>query len=73
MPKVTIEFNLPDEQDEYETMQKASKMQMVLWDFSEYLRERRKWGHDYKSGDDALEKIIDKFYEVVTDNNITLN
>lgn len=45
MPKVIIEFNLPDEQHEYDEVMKASNYSHCLWSFDqEFLRANIKHG-----------------------------
>lgn len=73
MPKVTISFNLPDEQTEYEVVSQASKMQSFLWDFSQQLRSWRKYHHDFKDANDALEKIRDEFYSLINQHRINID
>lgn len=47
MPKATLEFNLPEEQDEYEMTMKAGAMHSAIWDFDQrYLRNIVKYGVD---------------------------
>jgi hypothetical protein len=73
MPKIILEFNLPEEQDEYELAHNAAKFYDCLYNFSQELRTWYKHGHDFKDADDAVEKIREKFYEELNDNNVTLN
>lgn len=73
MPKVTFEFNLPDEQNEYEVMNQASRAQSFLWDFSQQLRSWRKYYHDFKDADDALDKIREEFYRLINEHRINLD
>ena len=73
MPKVTFEFNLPEEQTEYEVTNQASKMQSFLWDFSQQLRSWRKYYHDFKDADDALDKIREEFYRLINDHRINID
>lgn len=45
MPKAVLEFNLPEEQEEYETVMKASNFSHCLWSFDqEFLRGNTKHG-----------------------------
>lgn len=39
MPKVTIEFKLPEEQEEYEQHQQAMKALVIMWDMAGTLRQ----------------------------------
>lgn len=73
MPKVTIEYNLPDEQHEYEVAMQATKSQSFLWDFSQQLRSWQKYHHDFKSADDALDKIREEFYRLLNEHNVDID
>lgn len=71
MTKATFEFNLPDDQHDYEVMNQASKMQSFLWDFSQRLRY--KYHHDFKDADDALNKIRDEFYRLLNEHMVNID
>jgi len=73
MPKVTFEFNLPEEQREYEVASQANKMQTFLWDFSQQLRAWRKYGHSFKDADDALNNIREEFYMLVNKKGVNID
>lgn len=60
--KVTFEFNLPDDQDEYDVVNQANKMQSLLWNFSQELRSYRTNGHVFTDANNALEQITKYFY-----------
>jgi hypothetical protein len=70
---VTFEFNLPDDQREYEIMNQSLKTQSFLWDFSQQLRSWYKYHHDFKDADDALDKIRDEFYKLINDHGINID
>jgi len=70
---VKFEFNLPDDQHEYEVMSQATKMQSFLWDFSQQLRSWQKYHHDFKDADDALGKIREEFYSLVNEHGINID
>ena len=71
MSKAIFEFNLPEEQDEYDIMNQASRMQRVLWDLSEALQSWQKYGHQFKDANDAVEQIRAEFYIIL--NNYEVN
>ena len=71
--KAILEFNLPEDQREYEVVTQATKMQSFLWDFSQQLRAWQKYHHDFKDADDALDKIREEFYRLVNDHQINLD
>jgi len=73
MPKAIFEFNLPDDQREYEVMNQSLKTQSFLWDFSQQLRSWYKYHHDFKDADDALDKIRDEFYKLINDHGINID
>ena len=41
--KVTIEFNLPEQQEKYEDFMNGAKWKYVVREFDEYMREMLKW------------------------------
>ena len=73
MPKVTFEFDLPDDQREYEVASQANKMQSFLWDYSQQLRAWYKYGHQFKDADDALDKIREEFYRLLNEHQINID
>jgi len=73
MPKVIFEFNLPDDQREYEVTSQANEMQSFLWDYSQQLRSWYKYGHQFKDADDALNKIREEFYRLLNDNQVNID
>lgn len=71
--KAVFEFNLPDDQHEYDVMNQASKVQSFLWDFSQQLRAWRKYQHDFKDANDALDKIREEFYRLLNDHQVNID
>lgn len=71
--KAIFEFDLPEQQNEYEQMSKAQDYHLALWDISTQLRSWQKYGHSFKSADDALEQIRTDFYRVINHFNINLD
>lgn len=71
--KATFEFNLPEDQREYEVMNQASKMQSFLWDFSQQLRSWYKYHHDFKDANDALNQIRDEFYRLLNNHEVNID
>lgn len=71
--KVTIEFDLPEDNREYEVTNQASKMQSLLWEFCQQLRSYRKYGNTFKDAGDALEKITKDFYGLVDHHGVNID
>lgn len=73
MPIHIIKFKLPEEQAEFDITNAASKMHSVLYEFSEWLRQRYK--HSDPPNNMAFieyEEIKKTFFEMLADNNIQL-
>ena len=70
---VKFEFNLPEDQRDYEIMSKSLNTQSFLWDFSKQLRSWEKYHHDFKDADDALDKIKDEFYRLLNEHNVNID
>ena len=68
--KATLEFDMPDDQPEFETAINAQKMKDLIWDFGEQLRGWDKRGHNFKTADDAVDKIRDYFIKRINDYNL---
>lgn len=71
--KAIFEFDLSEDQREYEVVNQASKMQSLLWDFSQQLRSWRKYGNTFKDASDALEKITESFYGWVDHHGVNID
>lgn len=58
MPIVTLKFNLPEEQQEYETTMKAGNFSHALWTFdTEFLRANIKHGIQERTVDRVIEEL----------------
>jgi hypothetical protein len=71
--KATLEFDLPEDQREYEVAIQAPRSQSFLWDFSNQLRSWVKYHHNFTSADDALDKIREEFYRLLNEHNINID
>jgi hypothetical protein len=71
--KATLEFNLPEEEAEFDFAVQGGNMYAALWDISQELRTL--WKYEELNDDEfkIVEKIRDKFYEILGDNQITLD
>jgi hypothetical protein len=62
MPKATLSFNLPEEREEYNTVNKASEMSSALWEIrQELFRPARKHGYSDFELTALIKKINSKF------------
>lgn len=73
MPKVILEFNLPDDKHDAEVAQKAWEFVFVIQDLDNHLRAINKHGlegYEDPSACEAAQKIRDKLWELVNERNI---
>lgn len=73
--KAILEFNLPEDQTEYQMVNDASKMFSVIWDMKQWLRSQTKYAPDSMSDDTykAFEECKDKLNELLADNRVDLD
>jgi len=71
--KVKMIFDLPDDQEEFSMAANAGKMNIVLFDFDQWLRSQIKYSDDSKaSKHDIMQDCRDKLYDLLRENNIDL-
>ena len=73
--KAILEFNLPDDDQEYNLANNAINFWNVLWELDQELRANTKYAPDDMTDDDydAYQKIRDKLHELMTENNVSLD
>ena len=71
--KATLEFNLPEDQAEFDFAIQGSKMYSALWDISQELRTLWKYEELSEEEWNMVERIRDKFYEILQEHNINLD
>lgn len=71
--KAKLEFNLPDDQNEFDMAVQGGNMYAALWDISQELRTL--WKYEELSEEEwkMVERIRDKFYEILGDHQISLD
>lgn len=73
MAKLTLSFNLPEEDREALIAQKAGALLNTIWELDQHLRSINKHGHeDYKDpmACEAAQKIRDRLHDLIEENNI---
>jgi len=63
--KAILEFNLPDDNQEFELASKALKMYSTLWDLDVWLRTQIKYNNQ-----EQYEPVREKLRELMNDNRI---
>jgi hypothetical protein len=75
MPKAILEYNLPEEQSEFEEANNAGKYYSVLWDLDQYLRNFVKYPSDREDPilTDTMAKVRDELWRLLREYNLDLN
>jgi len=71
--KAKITFNLPEDQAEFDFAIQGSNMHSALWDISQELRTLWKYEELKQEEWDMVERIRNKFYEILDENQIKLD
>ena len=73
--KAKLEFNLPDDQQDFTLAVNAMNFWHVLWEMDQYLRSKTKYAPDDLSEDkyDAYQEVRDKLFELMSENNINFD
>jgi hypothetical protein len=73
--KAILEFNLPDDQQDFELATKGMKFWSVLWELDQSLRAKTKYAPDNLPQDkyDAYQEIRDELRELMSDNNLSFD
>jgi hypothetical protein len=71
--KAQLTFNLPEDQAEFDFATQGSKMYNALWDISQELRTLWKYEELDEKEWDMVERIRNKFFEILEDHQINLD
>ena len=73
--KAILEFNLPDDQEDFKLATNALNWYIVCWDLDQQLRSKTKYAPDDISQDkyDAYEEIRDLLREYMSDRGLTFD
>jgi len=75
--KAILEFNLPEDQEEYLRTTRATDMASVLWEISYNLRKRAEHEFDAREENggafDAIEFIFNEIYGALDENNVNID
>ncbi len=74
--KAILEFNLPEDQIEFEFATNGSKWWKVCWGMEQWLRKQNKYMPDHlfnKDKDDAYFEVRQKLSEIMNENGVNLD
>jgi hypothetical protein len=69
--KATLEFNLPEDQSDFDLAVNGTKAQAALWEMDQYLRNELKYSDDRSSEDlKLLQEVRDQLREIMFENGL---
>ena len=71
--KVKLKYNLPDDDFEFNCAVKSTKMYFALTEIKEELRAIWKYEELKENQFEMVERIREKFFEILTENEINLD
>lgn len=71
--KLKLEYNLPDDEFEFECAVKSTKMYFALTEIKDELRAIWKYEELKENQFEMVERIREKFFEILTENEINLD
>jgi hypothetical protein len=70
--KASLEFNLPEDKNEFEMASNASKIYYILREIDEQLRGFLKYGHQFSSVEQALSHVRDTIGDMTMNENVNI-
>jgi len=72
--KAILEFDLPDDQSDFESAVNGYKWQLAVWDMNHYLRSVTKYAPDETSAEvvEALDKARDELFDILKNYNLEI-
>ena len=71
--RATLEFNLPEEREDHNLAIHGLDFALVCWDMDVKLRNWLKYGHKFKTADEALEAARDYLCEAMETHNVNFD
>ena len=72
--KAILEFNLPEDQEEFQDAINGTKFRIMLWEFDQYIRSQTKYAPDSMSEDtyNTYIEIRNKLHEFLREDNLSI-
>ena len=71
--KAKLEFDLPEEQDDFEVASNGWKYRSVLFDLDNFLRNKLKYEKLTEEQDKAYSEVRELLWNTLRDDNLTLH
>ena len=69
--KAKLEFNLPEDKDEFNVSSKAMDWALIAWDIEQQCRDWIKYeNHEFKTIEEALQGVRDMVQDVMDENGV---
>ena len=69
--KAKLEFNLPEDKDEFNVASKAMDWALIAWDIEQQCRDWIKYeNHEFKTREEALQGVRDMVQDVMDENGV---
>jgi hypothetical protein len=70
--KAVLEFDLPEEKEEFDIIMAAHNAHGALWDISQFFRDKLKHENLEEAEFEIYEKIRNKFCDILEENQVSL-
>ena len=67
-----LKFKLPEDGNNFEIAVKAMSWALASWDMDKWLRDKLEYGHEYKTGSEALDAAREQLQAILDEHGITL-
>jgi hypothetical protein len=71
--KAILEFNLPEEQREFEIANQSTDMLCIIGNLEDTLRSYLKYGHKFKTPEEALEAVRARLHEEINLRRVNIH
>jgi len=74
--KAILEFNLPEDQDDFELATKGGKWYSIVWEMDQWLRTQYKYMPDEEYSEDRYNAYVEareKLFELMKENGVNLD
>ena len=70
--KAILEFNLPEEQEEFDNASQGGKMKFVIWKLDQYLRAKVKYASDMTNDEviETYEEVRNELWQIADSVNL---
>ena len=71
--KAILEFNLPEDQREFEIANQSKDMLCIIGNLEDALRSYLKYGHQFKTPEEALQAIRTRLHEEINIRRVNIH